>query len=129
MNKRKSPLIKEEESITGRKNDKVQVTSFSIKPMNPRAGDTVTIRMSVRNVSGSALEGIPWQIICDKKVLESGIRNILPKDDTFTVAVTWTAKAGGHFFYGDVDPENVLNEPRVKQFNNFPQGIDIDVSK
>lgn len=128
MNKRKSPLIKKEETITGGKNDKVQVTSFTVRPLNPKPGETVTIKMSVKNVSGSVLEGIPWQVICDKKVLESGIRNILSKDDSFTVAVTWTAKAGSHFFYGDVDPLNVLNEPRIQQYNNFPQGIDINVS-
>ncbi len=129
MNKRKSPLIKKEETISGSKNDKVRVTSFSVKPLNPRLGETVIIKMSVKNVSGTLLQGIPWQIICDKKILESGIRNILPKDDSFTVSVTWTAKAGGHFFYGDVDPHNVLKEPRVNQYNNFPQGIDINVSK
>ncbi len=129
MNKSKSPLIKKEETISGRKDDKVQVTSFSVKPLNPKTGETVTVKMTVKNVSGSALEGIPWQIVCDKKILESGIRNILPKGDSFTVAVTWTAKTGSHFFHGDVDPENVLNEPKVKQYNNFPQGIDIIVSK
>jgi hypothetical protein len=129
MDKRKSTIIKKEETISGRKNDKIQVTSFSVKPLNPKTGETVTVKMSVKNVSGTLLQGIPWQIVCDKNVLESGIRRTLPKGDSFTVSVTWTAKPGGHFFHGDVDPENVLNEPKVKQYNNFPQGIDIVVSK
>lgn len=129
MDKRKSPLIKEEETITGKKDDKVRVTSFSVRPLNPKPGETVTIKMTVKNMSSSVLESIPWQIVCDRKILESGTRNLLSKGDSFTVSVTWTAKAGNHFFYGDVDPQNVLNEPKIKQYNNFPQGIDINVSK
>ena len=129
MNKPKSTLIKKEETIEGRKDDKIKVTSFAVKPLNPRAGETITIKMSVKNMSGTLLQGIPWQIVCDKNVLESGIRRNLPKGDSFTVCVTWTARAGSHFFHGDVDPENVLNEPKSKQYNNFPQGIDIVVTK
>jgi hypothetical protein len=129
MKKRKSPIIKKEESISGKKDDKIQVTSFSVKPLNPKPGETITIKMNVKNVSASALNSIPWQIICDRKVLESGVRSNLPKGDTFTVSVTWTAKSGSHFIYGDVDPHNTLNEPRAKQFNNSPQGVDVVVSK
>jgi CARDB len=129
MMKRKTPTIRKEESIAGKKDDKIRVTSFSVKPINPKQGETVTIKMHVKNVSSSALNSIPWQIVCDKKVLESGIRSSLPKGDTFTIGVTWTAKPGSHFIYGDIDPDNTLNEPRAKQFNNSPQGVDVVVSK
>jgi hypothetical protein len=129
MKKRKSHIIKKEETITGKKDDKIQVTFFSVKPLNPKPGETVIIKMKVKNVSGSELNIVPWQIVCDKKILESGVRNNLPKGDTFTVGVTWTAKPGSHFIYGDVDPNNTLNEPREKQFNNSPQGVDVVVSR
>lgn len=117
------------ETISGRKDDKVRVTSFSVKPVHPGIGEPVTIRMSIKNVSGKTLERIPWQIVKDKSILDFGTRCSLASGDTFSISVTWNAKPGNHFFYGDVDPENTLKEPRVKQYNNSPQGIDVAVQK
>jgi hypothetical protein len=85
--------------------------------------------MSIKNVSGKSLERIPWQIVKDKNILDYGTRCSLSSGDSFSISVTWNAKPGNHFFYGDVDPENTLKEPRVKQYNNSPQGIDVSVQK
>ena len=60
----------------------------------------------------------------NKKILCFGVRSEVPAGDSFTVSVTWTAIKGEHFFYGDADPKNILKEPKIKQFNNLPQGAD-----
>lgn len=122
-------IINRAESISGRKDDKVMVTSFSVKPVHPETGEIVTIKMAIKNVSGTLLKSIPWQIVKDKSILDFGTRCSLPSGETFSVSVTWKARPGSHFFYGDVDPENTLKEPRVKQYNNSPQGIDVSVQK
>jgi hypothetical protein len=129
MEKKRNHLISRAETISGRKDDKVRVTSFSVKPVHPEPGEPVTIRMSIKNVSGMLLKSIPWQIIKDKSILDFGTRCSLPSGDSFSISVTWNAKPGNHFFYGDVDPENTLKEPRIKQYNNSPQGIDVTVQK
>jgi hypothetical protein len=129
MADKRNHTINRAETITGKKDDKVMVTSFSVKPSHPENGETVTIRMSIKNVSGKSLDRIPWQIVKDKSILDFGTRCSLSSGDTFSVSVTWKAKPGNHFFYGDVDPENTLKEPRVKQYNNSPQGIDVTVQK
>ena len=36
-------------------------------------------------------------------------------------------KKDTHFFYGDADPDNTLKEPKIKQYNNLPQGTDVKV--
>ncbi len=122
------PHLKKELAMTKRKQDIVQVTGFYVRPVSPREGKTVIIKMDIKNVSKKMIKRVPWQIVKDKKILDSGTRFNLPSGDKFSVSVTWTATSGRHFIYGDVDPENVLKEPRPKQFNNSPQGVDVNVS-
>jgi hypothetical protein len=124
---KKRKNITKEDTTFGLKDDKVRVTRFSVSPVNPKAGKPTTIKMVVQNVSSHNLKSVPWQIVKDKKVLNSGCRYDLPPGDSFTVSVSWTAASGSHFIYGDVDPENTLHEPKIKQFNNLPQGIDVKV--
>ncbi|RPI12817.1 MAG: hypothetical protein EHM58_19640 [Ignavibacteriae bacterium] len=129
MKSKESSIIKNEDTIEGRKNDKVEVTDFSVKPVKPKPGEQVLISITVKNVSGRTLNEIPWQIGKDKEILYSGERYNLPTGKSFKVSVSWTSVTGTHFFFGDVDPRNILKEPRTKQFNNFPQGVDVIVSK
>jgi hypothetical protein len=83
--------------------------------------------MTIKNVSPYTLKGVPWQIVKNKKILDSGVRYNLSSGDSFKVTTTWTATEGSHFFYGDADPKNVLKEPKIKQYNNLPQGFDVKV--
>ncbi len=110
-----------------KKNDKVSVTKFSVSPLEPKKGEKVTVKMTIKNVSEKALKGIPWQIVKNKKIIGYGVRNDVATGDSFTVSLTWTASKGDHFIYGDADPKNILKEPKIKQFNNLPQGADIKV--
>lgn len=124
---RKKPLSLKKLRMNDDKSDKINVTKFSVKPLKPKAGLPITIKMTIKNVSSSVLKFIPWQIGKDKKILDSGVHYDLKAGDSFTVCITSTAVKGEHFYYSDADPENTLQEPRAKQLNNFPQGVDIVV--
>jgi hypothetical protein len=114
-------------TIEGKKDDIVKVTRFSVIPSKIKPGRPVTIKMTIKNVSPYTLKGVPWQIVKNKKILDSGVRYNLSSGDSFKVTTTWTATEGSHFFYGDADPKNVLKEPKIKQYNNLPQGFDVKV--
>ncbi len=110
-----------------KKDDKVSVTRFSVTPVKPKKGEKVTVKMTIKNVSEKNIKCVPWQIVKNKKILCYGVRSDVASGDEFTVSVTWTAAKGSHFFYGDADPKNILKEPKIKQFNNLPQGADLKV--
>jgi hypothetical protein len=128
MNKILRTKKTKEAQISDKKDDIVQVTGFSVKPKSPKEGKKVIIKMDIKNVSKKTIKSVPWQIVKNRKIMDSGSRFNLSPGDKFSVSLTWTATRGSHFIYGDVDPENVLKEPRPKQFNNSPQGIDVNVS-
>lgn len=117
--------LKKVKTTHAKKDDKVSVTKFSVSPAKPAAGNNVTVKMTIKNVSDKLLKHIPWQIVKNKRILCYGVRNDVAAGSSFQVSVTWTALKGNHFFYGDADPKNVLKEPKIKQFNNLPQGSDI----
>lgn len=127
MKKNKKLSLRKIRTIHSKKDDKVSVTRFSVTPVAPKPGKQVMIRMTIKNVSDKMLKGVPWQIVKNKKILDCGVRYELSAGDNFRVSTTWTAVKGSHFFYGDADPKNVLREPKIKQFNNLPQGADVKV--
>lgn len=127
MKKTKKLSLKKVRTIESKKDDKIRVTNFSVSPADVKPGEVVTIRMTIKNVSEKTLKGVPWQIVKNKKILDTGVRYNLPSGDSFKVATTWTSSRGSHFFYGDADPKNTLKEPKIKQYNNLPQGSDIRV--
>jgi hypothetical protein len=124
---KKKLSLRKVKTTHSKKDDKVSVTRFSVTPVNPKKGEKVTVRMTIKNVSEKNLKCIPWQIVKNKKILCYGVRSDVPSGDSFTVSLTWTAAKGEHFFYGDADPKNILKEPKIKQFNNLPQGADLKV--
>jgi len=124
---RKKLNLKKISTIESKKDDIVRVTRFSVSPLDAKPGKVVTVRMTIKNVSDHMLKGVPWQIVKNKKVLDSGIRCNLPAGDSFKITTTWTASKGTHFFFGDADPKNTLKEPKIKQFNNLPQGADVRI--
>jgi hypothetical protein len=127
MKKTKKLSLRSVRTTESKKHDKVCVTGFSVKPVNPKPGKAITIKMTIQNVSGKLLKSVPWQIVKNKKILDHGVRFNLSAGDTFKVSTSWTAAKGSHFFYADADPKNTLKEPKIKQFNNLPQGTDIKV--
>ncbi len=122
---KKKLSLKKVKTTISKKDDKVSVTRFSVSPQKPKKGEKITVKMTIKNVTDKTLKGVPWQIVKNKKILYYGVRNELGAGDSFTVTVNWTASKGSHFFYGDADPKNTLKEPKIKQFNNLPQGSDI----
>lgn len=127
MRKVKKLHLKKIRTTQSRKDDKVSVTGFSVRPQKPKAGKPVTIRMTIKNVSGKILKSVPWHIVKNKKILDHGVRFNLSAGDSFKVSTTWTASKGSFFIYADADPKNTLREPKIKQFNNLPQGTDLKV--
>jgi hypothetical protein len=127
MKKSRKLSLKKVRTTHSKKDDKVSVTGFSVSPVVPKPGRKVMIRMTIRNVSDKMIKGVPWQIVKNKKILDCGVRYNLSAGDSFRVSTTWTAVKGSHFFYGDADPRNILKEPKIKQFNNLPQGADVKV--
>lgn len=127
MKRNKKLNLRKVRTTHGRKDDKVSVTKFTVLPASPKPGNTITIRMTIKNVSDKLIKGVPWQIVKNRKILDCGVRYNLSAGDSFRVSTTWTASKGSHFFYGDADPKNILKEPKIKQFNNLPQGTDIKV--
>ena len=128
MKKKGSAPVSKSLTTLGTEGDIIMLTGFSASPLSPKKGKTVTIKMTIKNVSTKKLKKVPWRIVKNKKVLDSGIRYNLPPGDSFGITTTWTAVAGSHFIYGDVDPNNILKEPKIRQFNNFSEGIDIIVT-
>jgi hypothetical protein len=128
MKKGKLPGVKLVDLLTNEIGDKIKVNNFIVTPIKPQQGDLVRIKFSVSNVTKSKLKLVPWRIVNNKTILYSGYRfNLLPAT-SFDIVVTWEAVKGNHFFYVDIDPQNILDEPRAKQFDNFPQGVDVKVA-
>lgn len=127
MKKSKKLSLKKINTIESKKDDIVKVTHFSVSPVQTSPGKQVTIKMTIKNVSDKTLKGVPWQIVKNKKILDSGVRYNLSPGDIFKISATWTASKGTHFFYGDADPKNILREPKIKQYNNLPQGSDVKI--
>jgi hypothetical protein len=127
MKKTKKLSLKQVRTIESKKDDIIRVTNFTVSPVEARPGRIVTIRMTIKNVSEKTLKGVPWQIVKNKKILVSGVRYELCAGDSFKVSTTWTSAKGSHFFFGDADPSNTLKEPKIKQYNNLPQGSDVKI--
>lgn len=127
MKKSKKLSLKQVRTIESKKGDVIRVTGFTVSPAKPKPGKTVIIKMTVKNVSDKNLTGVPWQIVKNKKVFATGVRYNLSAGDSFRISTTWTAAKGSHFFYADADPRNTLKEPKIKQYNNLPQGSDVKV--
>ena len=127
VKRRKRLNLKKINTIEGKRHDKIRVIDFKVSPLQPKKGQLVTVNMEIKNVTSKNLKSVPWQIGVDKKIIHSGIRFNVPAGDCFKVCVTWTSTSGEHFIYGDADPKNILREPKIKQFNNLPQGTDVKV--
>jgi len=128
MKKVKPPEVKLVDLVTNETGDKIKVDNFTVSPLKPKQGELVKIKFSVSNLTKTIIKLVPWRIVNGKTILYSGYRfNLLPLT-SFDVTVTWNAVRGKHFFFVDLDPQNILNEPRSKQFDNFPQGVDVTVN-
>ena len=129
MEKRKALQLNSIDLINNKTGDKVRVVDFEVSPKTPIPGELLKIKFRVENVGNSKLKLVPWRIVNNKEILYSGYRFNLPSGSSFEVTATWQAVKGNHFFYADIDPQNILNEPKSKQYDNFPQGVDVIVGR
>ena len=129
MRKSKTDLNRKINSLNNKKGDIVKVVNFQVTPKRTKPGDMIKIKFTVQNLNQHTLKLVPWRIVNDKKIIYSGYRFNLPAGSSFDVTTSWKAEKGNHFIFADVDPQNILNEPREWQLNNFPQGVDVVVGK
>lgn len=105
--------------------DKVQVTSFLVNPTTPRQGESVTVKMTIKNLTGGPLP-VPWRIKRGNEVLSFDTVT-LAAGSSFDATATWEARFGPHTFSGEADPDNTLNEPQLARQNNSlpPFGVNV----
>jgi hypothetical protein len=99
--------------------DRIEVVDFSISPLQPREGDTVTVKILFRNVGTAVVKKLDWRILRNEEVLGIGAVENIPAGKRFYVTTTWTATVGRQQFSGDVDFDNLLGENEADRKNNL----------
>lgn len=97
--------------------DKVQLTGFTVTPANPSPGQTVTVKIDMKNLCGSSLN-VPYTISRGSGVLSSGTKSVAAKGSA-SVQYNWTATEGNHGFDAYLDGANKLNESQTYRANNY----------
>jgi len=99
---------------------RVKAKSFEVTG-GSKPGDTVTLKLTIEHSGGSGSVSVPWKIYRDNDVVVAqGTKQVTAgATATFDVTANWTATAGAHDFYGEVDPSNTLNEPSGERRNNI----------
>lgn len=97
---------------------RVKAKSFEVTG-GSKPGDTATLKLTIETAGGGT-KSVPWTIYRDNDVvLKSDTKAGVAGGTTFEVSTTWAATAGSHVFYGEVDPQNTLNEPSSERGNNM----------
>lgn len=79
--------------------------SLTITPVNPRAGDQVTVRFIVKNTGTGTVPKVPWAIhlASGNQTLKQGEHSNLAPGETFEGQVGWTAVEGEQLLQGYID--------------------------
>lgn len=108
--------------------DKVEITDFAVEPAQPEPGQSVTVRMTVRNKTDAPLPQVPWRIEYNSQVLRSGVEDGVAAGASFEVRATLASTAeGAQELAGYADPDNTLNEP-VKARGNNVKSVNLSAS-
>lgn len=86
----------------------VEVSTFTMSPAQPRAGDQVTFQLVLRN-TGATTASVPWFIGLQGggQLVGQGTVNNLTPGSTQTVTASWRAVAGAQAALGSVSPPGV----------------------
>jgi len=87
---------------------KLEVTGLTIEPANPKAGDRVTVKLTIKNTGTGTVANVPWSIEADNQRVGEGTEGSVTAGSSFTKTAQWTATAGKHQFSGDVDLQKTL---------------------
>jgi len=92
---------------------KVDVISVSVQPQQPKAGEAVTVTLTVGNSGDRPVKNVSWGIYCatEKLMLAAGEQSEVTPGGGFTKTASWTAKTGTHAFQGFIGPKAVLEKP------------------
>ncbi len=94
----------------------VRIRALKLSPRLPKAGDTVTVTMSIMNESLKPLTKVEWKL--SGSINATGSIASIASHATQTVSKTFTAKAGAISIVAAVDPAQRLHEPSAHLKNN-----------
>ena len=87
---------------------KVETTALTITPANPKSGDQVTVKLTIKNTGTGTVAKVNWGITdyTGNQTLKEGEKANLPAGSSFEVTAPWTARAGVQSPSGDVRLRN-----------------------
>jgi len=109
--------------------DKLSVTGFSVTPSNPLPGQSVTAKMTIKNLCSSGAVNVPWKIFVGGSQIGSGTRSDVAAGSSFDVTANWSAASGQHLFDGAADPDKTLGETAANHGNNYAKSVTVNVPK
>jgi len=85
---------------------KIEALNLTVTPAQPKAGDPVTVKFTVRNAGPGAAAKVPWSIhlYTGNRTLAQGEQLNVAAGATFEVTAPWTPTAGNQRLQGYVDP-------------------------
>ena len=106
----------------------VEIVALSATPAQPKQGDVVTIKLSIRNSGQSAVAQVPWSIHWNtaNQTLAQGVQPNVALGAVFEVTASWRAVPGEQLIQGYVDASGkTFNNaaPVAKRIANLPLTI------
>jgi hypothetical protein len=104
----------------------ISSSDISISPEHPKEGDTVTFKVTIRNIGQADVLAFRWRYLIDTVASSDQVGNNLPKGSSFAGEAKWKAKTGSHTFRIVLDPDNNITE--ASEANN-EASINLSVPK
>lgn len=108
----------------------VEVTTFTMTPAQPRAGDQVTFQLSLKN-TGTTSATVPWLIGLQgggTMVGQGTVSNLAP-GSLQTVTASWRATAGAQSALGTVSPPGVSTTLNAAPATARARSLDFTVAQ
>ena len=85
---------------------KIEAQNLTVTPAQPKAGDPVTVKFTVKNTGPGTVAKVPWSIhlYTGNRTLGQGEQLNVAAGATFEVTAPWTPAAGSQRLQGYVDP-------------------------
>ena len=85
---------------------KIEALNLTVTPAQPKAGDAVTVKFTVKNTGAGTVAKVPWSIhlYTGNRTLGQGEQLNVAAGATFEVTAPWTPTAGAQRLQGYVDP-------------------------
>lgn len=94
----------------------LNITSMSINPSKPRAGDNVKVRVSVQNLGNGTANSVMVELNIDNQLAKEEDMGDFQNGQLKYFTYNWKAKKGNHDLQFVVDPEDKIEE--IKETDN-----------